>query len=104
MLDPAEAQQVGCRFRADRTGSKGGGGSGCRKKWKRADGGSVNEVNSENGKGENQSRERGEMLGGRDGDCSSKKMGGGGGRERAAGNAWQAESRERKSKQLECSE
>lgn len=49
--------RAGRRF-IDRTGCEEGPGGG---KGKRADGGSVNEVNGKNGKGENQSRERAEM-------------------------------------------
>ncbi|KAI4810774.1 hypothetical protein KUCAC02_013705, partial [Chaenocephalus aceratus] len=52
--EPAFASETGQEVR------RGGGGGGGRNR-KRADGGSVNEVNGKNGKGENQSREREEI-------------------------------------------
>lgn len=64
-------------------------GKSGRRNRKRADGGSVNEVNGKNGKGENQSRRERGNGGGRVGDCSAEKGCAG----RAVGNAWQGESR-----------
>lgn len=91
--EPAFASETGQEVR------RGGGGGGGRNR-KRADGGSVNEVNGKNGKGENQSREREEIrVAGLKIVRWEKRVGG------AVGNAWQVESGEKKrSAQLESVE